>query len=112
MLLSMRVNINLINYGFSAGFNLSSELVLLDGNNNIVEKISIDDPEKWYGTAPNSAPDGNLISYTISGFSKLPEASGEYKIALALKTDLGACARLDNNIPFVSGYNILHSFII
>lgn len=108
----MRVNINLINYGFSAGFNLSSELVLLDGNNNIVEKISIDDPEKWYGTAPNSAPDGNLISYTISGFSKLPEASGEYKIALALKTDLGACARLDNNIPFVSGYNILHSFII
>lgn len=106
----INVNAELVNYGFSAAFNLSSQIVLLDSNNNVVSTADFGNPEQWYGTNPNAAPDGTLIKHSVTATLQKPAKSGQYKIALLLKSKSGATARLDNNVPYENGYNILHKF--
>lgn len=89
------VTLTLKNYGLSAAFNLESELVILDGDNNIVSRTSVGKPSEWYGT--------NTVTCTPD----IPAVPGNYKIVLCIKSKSGAFARLDNNIPFENGCNIL-----
>ena len=89
------VTLTLKNYGLSAAFNLESELVILDGDNNIVSRTSVGKPSEWYGT--------NTVTCTPD----MPVVPGNYKIVLCIKSKSGAFARLDNNIPFENGCNIL-----
>ena len=108
----MNISLDLINYGFSAAFNISSRLVILDSDNNVVYSESVGNPEVWYGTKTGIAPDGNLITHTLSADMPIPDTCNDYKIALQLISKSGATARLDNNIPYEDGYNILHSFSV
>ena len=106
----MNVSLDLVNYGFAAAFNISSKLVILDSNNNVVSYEVVGAPETWYGTTPGTVPDGNLLTHKIGADFELPIQSGNYKIALQLVSKSEECARLDNNIPYQNGYNILHTF--
>lgn len=92
---TVNVSLTLKNYGFSAAFNLESELVILDGENNAVSRAFVGNPSEWYGT--------NTVTCALG----MPAAPGNYKIALCIKSKSGAFARLDNSIPFENGYNIL-----
>lgn len=106
----INVNANLVNYGFSAAFNLSSEMVILDSNNNVISASDFGNPEQWYGTGPDNAPDGTLLTHNVVAKLKKPATSGQYKLALRLESKSGATARLDNSIPYENGYNILYEF--
>ncbi len=108
----MNISLDLVNYGFSAAFNLSSNLVILDSNNNVVYSKKVGNPAEWYGTVIGVVPNGKLLTHSINASMGIPTAKGNYKIALQLVSNSGATARLDNNIPYENGYNILHSFKI
>ena len=106
----MIVSLDLVNYGFAAAFNISSRMVILDSQNKEVAFAEIGNPDEWYGTLAGDIPDGELLVYNIEADFEIPVQSGDYKIALQLESKSGACARLDNNIPYENGYNILHTF--
>ncbi|MBR7131999.1 MAG: DUF4874 domain-containing protein [Clostridia bacterium] len=108
----MRASLDLVNYGFSAAFNISSKLVVLDKNNNVICSKEVGNPAEWYGTETGLVPDGELLTHNLTADLEIPDTSGEYKIALQLVSKSGAAARLDNNIPYEDGYNILHSFVV
>ncbi len=100
---SIKVTLGIKNYGFSAAFNLKSYLAIVDSSNNVVSKVNVGEPNKWYSS--DSA-------YTISGNLNLPTISGDYKIAFILENDFGQRARLDNAINYYNGCNILHTFTV
>jgi len=108
----MKLSLDLVNYGFSAAFNISSSIVILDGQNNEVYSQNVGNPAEWYGTKTGTVPDGKLITYNLTADMEIPKAIGSYRIALKLVSNSGATARLDNNIPYENGYNILHSFMV
>lgn len=106
----MNISLDLVNYGFSAAFNITSNLVILDNQNNVMYSERVGNPEEWYGTNTGEIPSGELLVHKVVADMEIPNISGEYKIALRLTSKSGATARLDNNIPYEDGYNILHTF--
>jgi len=100
------------NYGYAAGFNLKSKLVILDKKGNPISEVSFGNPEEWYGTKPEPYEDRELLCHTISAKLPKPDKNGTYSLALRLENSLGQTARLDNKIAFVNGNNILYSFNI
>lgn len=108
----MKLSLDLVNYGFSAAFNISSSIVVLDEHDNVVCSQSAGNPAEWYGTKTGIVPDGKLLTHNITADMEIPKTAGNYRIALKLVSNSGATARLDNNIPYENGYNILHSFTV
>lgn len=92
---SVNVSLVLKNCGFSAAFNMESELVILDGDNNAVSRVAAGSPAEWYGTAE--------ITRSLDN----PDLPGEYRIALCIRSKSGAYTRFDNGIPYENGYNII-----
>ena len=43
----LNLNMKLVNYGFSAAFNLKSEFVILDSSNKIVSSVKVGNPAEW-----------------------------------------------------------------
>ena len=107
---TLSVSLNLVNTGFSAAFNITSKLVILDSNNKEISSADFGDPKTWHSTNPDDYSDRKQLEHTISADISLPGEKGEYKLALQLLSKGGGTARLDNNIPFEEGYNILHTF--
>lgn len=103
----MNISLDLVNYGFSAAFNISSNIVILDAENNVLYTEKAGNPAEWYGTKGEE-----LLIHQIAADMNIPDISGEYKIALRLTSKSDATARLDNNIPYEDGYNILHTFVV
>lgn len=108
----LNVSLDLENHGFSAAFNITSRLVILDADGNIVSEAAAGDPTTWHSTNPDNYKDRKQLSHNISAELTLPETAGSYRIGLNLTSKSGATARLDNNIPYEHGCNILHSFEI
>lgn len=95
---SLSAELKLCNNGFSAAFNLEASLVLLNSSGEAVASTdAVDAASLTTGSHTLNA------QFTLSG-------SGEYTLALLLKSKSGAAARLDNKIPFSNGYNILYKF--
>ncbi len=99
------LSLELVNYGFSAAFNMQSKLVILDENNKMVSFVRAGNPEGWNN--------GNrLITQKINSVMKLPSTSGKYKIAFYLHNSADEGAYLANDIEHINGYNILFEFQI
>lgn len=104
------ISLSLVNYGFSAAFNLESSMVILDENNNIVSQTFAGEPSEWYCTDPNDYADRTLLTHKVTCSLEIPKAAGEYKVAFCLRSKSGAYALLDNNVPYENGFHILHTF--
>lgn len=106
----LSVSLDIENHGFSAAFNLKSSLAILDSKGNVVDEISVGNPAEWHPTDPADYSNRKQLTHNLKADLKLPEKSGEYKIAFKLVSKNGVTARLDNNTEYVNGYNILHTF--
>ena len=106
----LNVSLNIENHGFSAAFNIESTLVILDAKGNVVAEAAAGDPTQWHSTNPDDYNDRSQLVHTLKAELNLPKVAGEYRLALSLKSKNGTSARLDNNIEYVDGYNILHTF--
>lgn len=104
------VKIDLENHGSAAAFNMKSNLVILDEYNKVVESVELGNPKDWHCTDPDNYSDRTQLVHTLSSSIKLPSEKGEYKLALQLISHNDATARLDNNIEYENGFNILHTF--
>ena len=106
----LNLSLKLKNLGTSSAFNLTGRMVLLDESGNEMQSFATDNPSVWYPRNPNDYSDTAFPAYTVSGGFDMPSESGTYKIALKLCNGVGSSARLDNNIPYENGYNIIHTF--
>ena len=104
--------LKLENHGFSAAFNITSSLVILNSKGEVVSSAAAGNPADWHSTNPDDYKDRKQLVHTVSADLPLPDTKGEYKIALQLLSKGGGTARLDNNIPYEDGYNILHTFSV
>lgn len=104
------IELKINNLGFSSAFNLESGFAILDSNGNEVSSVQAGDPEKWYGTDPDDYSKRELLEHKINATLKLPEKYGTYRLAFYMRNKLGVGARLDNNVEFENGYNIIHEF--
>lgn len=109
---NLSVKLDLKNNGFAAAFNITSSLVILDKDGKEVSSAEAGNPMQWYPTNPDDYSDREQLTHEIKAELKLPEKSGEYRLALKLLSTGGGTARLDNNIPFEDGCNILHTFTV
>ena len=109
---TLSVELSLQNYGLSAAFDMTSRLVILDAQGNEVSSAPAGDPSVWYATNPEDYDDREQLTHTVTAELTKPTQAGEYRIALDLRSQVGAAARLDNNIDYDNGYNILHNFTI
>ncbi len=109
---NLDVSLSLENHGFSAAFNIKSNLVILDESNKVVETVEAGNPKDWHTTDPDNYSDRTQLVHTIKSSVKLPTEKGEYKLALQLISHDGTTARLDNNIEYENGFNILHTFSV
>ena len=104
----LEVEMDLVNYGFSACYGLESGFAILDANNRVVSVIEAGNPSNWHSRLAQDYNDVRLLTHTINAVIPLPPEKATYKIAFYLKNSLGSFARLSNNIDFENGYNILH----
>ena len=100
---NIKVSADLVNYGFSAAYNLSSEFVVLDKNNKIVSRAETGNPSDWFNSSA-------LEVQTISSRIDLPSKSGKYKLALYVHNPRGDGVYLANDIQQEDGFNILYEF--
>ena len=107
---TLSVILKIENHGFSSAFNITSKLVILDSENNEVSSVSFGDPKTWHSTNPDDYQDREQLVHELTADIENPDKKGEYKLAMQLLSKGGGTARLDNNIPFEAGYNILHTF--
>ena len=108
----LSLTLSLQNYGMAAAFNMISRLVILDENGQEIASAEAGDPSTWYATDPSDYNNREQLTHRIMATLDTPSAAGEYRIALQLRSNGGGTARLDNNIDYDNGYNILHSFAV
>lgn len=109
---SVKAELSLNNYGFSAPYNLESGFAILDENNNPVKTVKAGTPTDWHSRNPINYNDGKLLTHKVTANCPLPDKAGRYKLAFYLKNPLGVGAQLANDIPFENGYNILETIEI
>lgn len=99
-------NLALVNYGFSAVFNLESGLAVLDETGAVVSETAVGTPCQWYNRPPDYATAVSL-QHRLSADLPLPKAGGHYRLAFYLRNAQGTPARTANDLPFVNGYTVL-----
>lgn len=102
---NLDLQMKLVNYGFSAAFNMTSEFVILDKDNNIVSRVKAGEPDKWVNSSA-------LEMQKACGKIDLPNESGDYKLAFYLHNRAGTGAYIGNDIEWAGEYNILYNFTI
>lgn len=105
----INIDMSLINYGFSAAFNLESGFALLDSEGNVISEVTAGEPQKWYNRNPEDPYSSNVLTHSISALLDAPKKAGEYKIAFYLRNTMGTYARLSNKLDTTNGYNILYT---
>lgn len=100
---NVKVTMDLVNYGFSAAYTLSSEFVILDKDNKIVSRAKAGNPSDWFNSSA-------LETQKISSVIEMPSKSGKYKLALYVYNAKGDGAYLANDIEQKDGFNILYEF--
>ena len=109
---TIKINMSLQNYGFSAAFNQKSGFAILAKENKVVSEIFVGDPTTWHSSDPKNYSDRTLLTHKVAASMKLPKKSGTYKVAFFVRNNLGQTVRLDNTVEYKNGYNILHMFTI
>ena len=99
------VSLSLVNYGFSACYNLKSGFVVLDAGNKVITSAEAGNPSAWHSRNPYDYTDSTLLLHTLT--ARLPYMEQGQKIAFYLVNPQERYARLSNDIEFVNGYNIL-----
>ncbi len=108
---SIKAELTLKNYGFSAAFNLESGFAILDSEFKEISHIAVGEPDKWYSHNPDSINSTKVPEYTINAALEAPKEKGKYYIAFYLKNTMGEGAVLSNSeMQFEDGYNILYEF--
>ena len=107
---NLEIEMDIVNYGFSACYGLESGFAILDGNNQVVSKIEAGNPSDWHSRSPQDYNDARLLTHNVRGVLPLPSEGTNFKIAFYLKNPLGSFARLYNDLEYVNGYNILHTY--
>ena len=103
---SLQVDLSLINYGFSAAFNMESGFALLDEGDNVVSEVAVGDPSTWYNR-PIDYETAVSLQHRMSTMLTLPMESGTYHLAFYLRNAQNVYARTANDLPFVNGYTVL-----
>lgn len=106
------IEMNLVNYGFAAAFNMISGFAILDSNYNVVSEVKAGQPSTWYNRDPDDPYSMEVLTHTVSAELDGVSKGGEYHIAFYLKNTMETYAALSNKMPYVNGYNILYSFEI
>ena len=106
----MKIDASLINYGFSAAFNLESGFAILDKDGKVIAETKAGEPSKWYNRAPETAYTDEILTHTVSAEIDHPTEKGEYKLAFYLRNTMGVYANLSNTVENISGYNVLCTF--
>ncbi len=109
---TIKLDMSLQNYGFSAAFNIKSGFAILDEENNVVSEVYAGDPTTWHSSDPKNYSDRTLLTHDVTASMKLPKQSGIYKVAFFARNNLGQTVRLDNTVEYKNGFNILHMFTI
>lgn len=102
----LSLSLKIKNYGFSAPFNMTGEMVILNDKYEVVASAAAGDVLSWYNDERKAE------THTAGCELELPEESGEYKIAYYFSNSLGEGAYFANDIERIKGYNILYSFTI
>ncbi len=109
---SVNVDFKLINYGFSAAFNMYSGFAVLDKDGNMVAEVPAGDPATWNSRDPENYEDPARIVYTISAEVPMPSQAGEYQLAFYLRNSAGTGARMNNDLTYANGYTTFYTFTI
>lgn len=108
----IQIAANLVNYGMAAGMNLESGFAILDESGNVVSEVKVGNPADWHSTDPTDYTKRALLQHSLKAAMNLPKDTGTYQLAFFMRNAMGQYARLDNTVPFVNGYNVLHMFTI
>ena len=106
----LEVEMDLVNYGFSACHGLESGFAILDGDNKVVSSVKAGEPSDWHSRSAQDYNDARLLTHTVKAVLPLPPETKAYKLAFYLKNPIDSYARLSNDVAFENGYNILHTF--
>lgn len=109
----INIDLDLVNYGFSAAYNMQSGLAVLDENGNVISEVSAGTPSTWNSRNAADWNDGTLLTHSISSTLTLPETAGSYKLAFFLKNSAGTGAQLANDLEYIEGgYTVIYEFEI
>ena len=100
---TVALSMDLVNYGFSAAFNMTGEFVVLDEDYNIVSRVTAGDPAAWNNRE-------GFTTHTVSAEFALPKEGGSYKIAYYLHNSKDEGAYFANDFDRFNGFNILYAF--
>ncbi len=103
---TLHVELSLVNYGFSAAFNLESGFAILDESGAVVTETAAGVPCQWYNRPLDYATAVSL-QHRITASIAMPTVSGRYQLAFYLRNAQGTGARTANDLPFVNGYTVL-----
>lgn len=106
----LNVDLNLVNYGFSAAFNMKSSFVVLDSKGKVVSEVKAGEPETWNSRNPEDYNDSELLVHNVKGKIALPKESGKYKLAFKICNSAGEGARVGNEIDYNNNCNIICEF--
>ena len=109
---TVKVEMPIKNYGFSAAFCMTSGFAILDSDYNVVSTVKAGSPSKWYSHDPENYLDTTILTHNVSANVKLPSKSGKYYVAFYLKNGINQFATLANDIETADGYALLHEFVI
>lgn len=108
---SLCVDLSLVNYGFSAAFNLESGFAVLDDNDRIISEVAAGDPSTWYNRPVDYATAVSL-QHRLTAEIILPKQSGTYRLAFYLRNSQKTYARVANDLPVINGYTVLSTISV
>lgn len=106
----LKVRTELVNYGFSAAFNMYSGYAILDENGKEVASVDSGKPSTWNSRSPYNIHSDKMLSHKMLANIKLPEKSGKYKLAIYFRNSAGMGARFGNIMEYENGYTTLYEF--
>lgn len=108
---TVSVDLTLVNYGFSAAFNLESGFAVLDDNDRIISEVAAGDPSTWYNRPVDYATAVSL-QHRLTAEIILPKQSGTYRLAFYLRNSQKTYARVANDLPVINGYTVLSTISV
>ena len=104
---TVKVNLELQNFGFASAFNLQSGFALLDKNGMVINEILTGDPSKWHSHNPADPYSDEVLIHRVSAELPLPEQSGEYSLAFFMRNSMGEYVKTANKCESLNGHQII-----
>ena len=107
---TLETRLEIVNYGFSAAFNMYSGYAVLDENDNDVSEIEAGKPSSWNSRSSRDYSNTELVTHKVLSNIELPKEHGKYKLAFYLRNSAGQGARFGNTLTYKNGYTVLYEF--